>query len=226
MKRSIIPIIIFGFIALFLTSCDKDNYNPPKITLTGKVTYNGEPIGVRGTDRQVQMQLWQDGYDLYEPIEVYIDQEGSFTAKVFKGEYKLVSRDNHGPWVNNRDTVFVNVKGNMEVDYPVTPYYILSNVNITSSGNIVTATFDIDQITAGKNIESIHLYVNRTQFVDQDNKKIDVTDPSLTTGSHTLTADMSSFTKPNEQIMYARIGVKIAGVNHTLYSTGAVKVRG
>ena len=61
---------------LILVGCEYDNYDPPRSFLTGTVTYNGNPVGVRSG--ATQLELWQHGYQLFEKIPVYIAQDGTF----------------------------------------------------------------------------------------------------------------------------------------------------
>jgi hypothetical protein len=79
--------------------------------------YNGEPLGVRGSNGDVYLQFWQDGYELNTSFNVYVGQDGSYSAMLFDGVSKLVMNNNRGPWVNSPDTVTVEVKGSTVKDY-------------------------------------------------------------------------------------------------------------
>src|SRR5690606_10220934 len=72
MKRRAILVAALGA-AVLLTGCDNifglDNYDQPNATLTGRVVYNGEPIGVRSNG--VTLQLWQPSYPLEQNVPVY-----------------------------------------------------------------------------------------------------------------------------------------------------------
>jgi hypothetical protein len=94
------------------------------------------------------LQLYQDGYALHDAISVYVGQDGAFYASLFDGEYKLVTRDGNGPWVNSRDTTIVNVKGKTEIQLNVTPYFSYSNENISVSGSKMNASFTINKIVS------------------------------------------------------------------------------
>ena len=112
---------IFSLLVLVVlfSGCGKDNYDAPDSRLTGTITYNGEALNLRGTGEAIQLQLFQDGYDKHDPISVYVGQDGVFSAMLFDGEYKLVTRDGNGPWVNNRDTMVVNLKGSADIKLEV-----------------------------------------------------------------------------------------------------------
>src|SRR5690606_23325824 len=195
---------------LAVSSCGLDNYDAPESIIYGRVVYNGEPVGVRGTGEAVQLQLYQDGYELRNPIPVYVSQDGTFEAKVFDGEYKLVTRDNNGPWVNDRDTTIVNLRGAAHVDIEVTPFYTLSNVQLSLNGNNVDASFQINEVAGGRDIDYVMVLVGKTMFVDDVSytERLDISDVSA--GS-TITdvIDLSNNTDfKSGRSLYARVGLR------------------
>src|SRR5690606_8160813 len=208
------------------SSCGLDNYDAPESKLVGRVVYNGEPVGVRGTGEAVQLQLYQDGYELHNPIPVYVAQDGSFEAKLFDGEYKLVTRNNNGPWVNDRDTTVVNVKGTANVDIEVTPFYTLSNVQLSLSGSNANASFQINEVAGGLDIEYVMILVGKTSFVDDVSytARVDINEAaagSTVTGSIDLTNN-SDF--KSGKALYARVGLRPVGKDQAIYSQ-VVKLR-
>ena len=120
---------------MMFTACGLDNYDAPQSELHGKITYNGETLGLRGTGEAVQLQLYQDGYELRDNIPVYVGQDGTFKAKLFDGEYKLVTRNQNGPWVNSRDTTVIKLNGSTTIEVKVTPYFTISGTNISLNGS-------------------------------------------------------------------------------------------
>ncbi len=226
MKKYILGISVLC--TLLFSSCEKDNYDEPKSDLVGKIisTTTKEAIGVRQTEGAVQMQLWQDGYELSNvSIPVYVNQDGTFSAKLFNGTYKLVTKDNNGPWVNDRDTIIIQVKGTTSVEYPVKPYFTLSDEKFVLNGNTLTATFNIDQENAIQNrsIERVTLYVNNTVFVDNSFKKANKDVSSPIVGNNSVSLDISNIS--NSVALYARIGIKISGVEQLIYTTGSVRIK-
>lgn len=215
MKTNKFYFIIFS-LAILLAGCGKDNYDAPSSALTGKVVYNGQAIGVKGTGSSVQLELWQDGYPLYTSVPVYVTQEGTFSASLFDGDYKIVSKSGNGPWISTRDTLRFTVKGNTAVDYPVTPFYIISNENFTLSGNTLTATFNINHVSGTQSVERAILVVNKTKFVDETAqiKRVDSLNPAM--GPVTMTMTLSNEVLANN-VLNARVGVKISG-REAIYS--------
>jgi hypothetical protein len=221
MKRKHI-LTILSLSLLTLLSCSKDNYDEPENELTGTIVFNGQPIGLRQTDEAVQMQLWQDGYELYTAIPVYVTQEGTFTAKLFNGTYKLVSRDKNGPWINSRDTVTIQVNGRTTVEYPVKPYYTISNAKYQVEGDSLIATFDVSKANGDEPIEYIRLFINKTKFADIGNNVRSTDAAQKTTGSHRIAMKISD---RSDKYLFARIGVKTSGIDHLIYTVGSEQVK-
>ncbi|MEN6452829.1 MAG: DUF3823 domain-containing protein, partial [Prolixibacteraceae bacterium] len=162
MRKIILYIMLLTIPGAFLPGCGLDNYDAPRSVLTGKVVYNGQNIGVKGTGSTVQLELWQPGYDLYTAIPVYVTQDGSFQTEIFDGDYKLVAKSGTGPWVSSQDTVEVTVKGATTCEYPVMPFYTISNENFSLNGSILTATFSVTGVAATQQLERAILVVNKT----------------------------------------------------------------
>lgn len=207
-------------LATLLVGCGKDNYNEPTSIIEGKVTYNGNNIGVRGTNEVVQLQLYQDGYQLKGHIPVYVKQDGSFSATLFDGKYKLVARSNNGPWVDaSVDTIVVDLKGKTQVTYPVTPYFTVENVELVLNHNkSLKANFNINKIVSTANVRYCSLIVNRTAFVD-DAINIWRKEYSFTQNSVSLLEDLSSLAQiEGNGPLYARIGVRSNLSEQSIYS--------
>ena len=216
MRLNKIYMLIFA-LAILVAGCGKDNYDEPSSMLMGKVVYNSQAIGVKGTGSSVQLELWQDGYQLNTSIPVYLTQDGSFSVSLFDGTYKLVSKSGNGPWVSAQDTVVVNVKGNTTVDYPVTPFYTISEENFSLSGNMLTATFNLAEVSGSQAVERAILVVNKTSFVDETAQiqRVDITNPG--TGQMTMTMVLTDDVLSN-MTLNARVGVKISG-REAIYSS-------
>jgi len=204
--------------AFLLTGCELDNVDPPSSTLSGRVIYQDQPVGVRTNG--VQLELWQRGYQLFTKIPVYVNQDGSYSATLFDGNYKLVRLRDSGPWMNNTDSIDVQVKGNTVIDVPVQPYYIVRNATFAKAGSVITATGQVSQAMAGRTIEAVTLYLNTTQFVDNNNSLIGQTSKTGTALSNLAQPLSFSFTLPAtvRGVCYARLGVKTQGVTELFYS--------
>jgi len=189
---------------LLIAGCKKDNYDKPTSILNGRVVYNKQALGLRSNG--VQLELWQHGYELFTKIPVYINADGAFSAILFDGAYKLVRRQGNGPWLNNTDSIDVNVNGETSIDVDVTPYYLVQNVTYTKNGNTLTAQVDIQMVNNSLPLEAVTLYIGNTGIVDQ------VNNIASASGQTTITVNLPAGAS------FARIGVKTAGIAEQVYS--------
>src|SRR3712207_3825182 len=100
--------------------------------LTGRVVHQGQPVGVRSSG--VQFEIWQRGYQLFTKVPLNIKQDGTFSAALFDGDYKIVRSVGAGPWADNIDTIDVKLNGTAAVEVPVDPYFVLKNVSFEKVG--------------------------------------------------------------------------------------------
>ena len=227
MKKILLNISLCAIAVATFTACELDNYDEPGSMLTGKVVdAAGNPIGVQGSHGNVQLQLWQPSYPLKaDAITVYVAQDGTFSAKLFNGDYVLKLRDGNGPWEHRAgDSLAIHVGGNTAVTFPVQPYYTLSGVTYSLSGTTLSATFTITEATAGRNISEVFLLVNKTQFVDQDDQ-VKSEAGTKTVGTQTVTIDLSGDTWDKNKLLYARVGLRIDGISKGLYDTQVYKAK-
>jgi hypothetical protein len=228
---------------LLLGACDNitglDNRQSPTSVLTGRVVFQGQPVGVRSNG--VQLELWQPGYALNQKIPVHIGQDGTFSATLFDGDYKLNLLANNGPWLNSSDTTLIQLRGTAAVDVPVTPYYTIVNPSFTrgaattaNPGGTVTGTFRVGQINTSRQLEFVGLYVGVTSFVDRINgvsipnaqreRARTAIQTQLTSNSDisitvNLPATIYQSNSPwVRDFVFVRVGVKTVGVNEMLFS--------
>lgn len=160
-------ILVAALICFLFASCEYDNYDAPNARLSGRVVYNNIPVGVR-TDG-TQLELWQDGYELYTKIPVYIAQDGTYSASLFNGRYKLV-RLAGAPWeAQSKDTLEVEVKGNTIFDVPVTPYFIIKNESYQKEAdNTINVKFTIEKIVESAEVTSVNFYLGKNILTDHN----------------------------------------------------------
>ncbi len=219
-------IVILAFFTAGI-SCKKDNYKEPSSTLSGKVVYKGEAIGVE--NYQVPYQLYQFGFGKVGSIDGTFTQEGTYSALLFDGTYKLIIPNGQGPFKWKQlgsgapDSTTVTLNGNQTLDLEVTPYYMIRVPNVTGGANKVTATFKAEKIITdvanAKDIERVTLYINKTQFVSGGNNiatkdlaGASIVDPNNISLNVTVPAIAP------QTYVYARIGLKIAGVEDLIFS--------
>lgn len=206
-------------LALLVVSCGLDNYDEPQSILEGRITYEGNPLSLKGTNGGIQLQLYQDGYANHDPITVYATQDGTFSAILFDGPYKLVTKDKNGPWVNNRDTMYIEVKGKTQCEVKVTPYFTISDENITMTDNIVSGTCNIQQVVQDAKINQAMLLVSQTVFVDENTNIARLNLSNINSGITEFSLDVSSNKNvQSARALFARIGVKATGADQAIYS--------
>ena len=210
---------------MIVFSCKKDNYDAPSSTLSGKLVYKGETFGVEKD--QVPFQLYQFGFGKVGPIGQSFTQDGTYSALLFDGQYKMIVPNGQGPFLwkktaaGNPDTVVITMAGNQTLDLEVTPYYMIRTPQIAASGGKVNATFKVEKIITdanARNIENVGLYINRGQFVSTGNNIASATVSTIADPNNiSLSVTIPTLT-PTQNYVYARIGVKIANVEDRMYS--------
>ncbi|MBD2703557.1 DUF3823 domain-containing protein [Spirosoma sp. BT702] len=235
MKTYILLIATF----LTLTGCAYDNFEPPKSTFEGRLVYKGEPLLMQSanvavgnnSDFPVFLELWQKAYNNRSSIRIPIKQDGTFSSLLFDGEYKLIVPNGQGPFLwkrtasNTPDSLNVTVQGSQKLDIEVMPYYMLRNPKMSLSGRKVSGSVSLEKVitdaTNGKAVERVSLYVNRTQFVDAGNSlnKADLAGADIKDIANVslTTADLPALV-PAQAYVYARIGLKISGVEDMIYT--------
>jgi len=220
MKTKLITCIPALLLALMagLAGCEKDNRTEPKSVLKGRVVFEGQPVGLRSNG--VQLELWQYGYQLFTKIPVHIAQDGTFSASLFDGNYKLVRLRGNGPWTDNTDSIDIELRGSKEIDVPVNPYFVLKNDAYSKGEGKVSATFNVQQVAAGRTLERVNLYLGTTTIVDPSNNVATAQEVAANitdlTKPVTLTATIPAALASREYI-YARVGVKTSGVGEMLF---------
>jgi hypothetical protein len=227
MKRNFqyIALVVFCLAAF---SCKKDNYEEPRSKLSGKFHYQGEPIYVQHD--QVPFELYEYGFGKVGPINGAITQEGTYSHVLFNGNYKLVVRQGQGPFAwpqtgDKSDSLSITVNGDTQVDISVEPYYMVRTPQIAKSGADVSATFRIEKIITDvarvKDLERATLYINKTQFVSEANNinKTNIAGSAITDPNNvTLSVSVPNMS-PVQNYVFARIGLKIAGVEDMIFSS-------
>jgi len=210
---------LVALISLSFAACEVDNYDPPTSMLTGAVTYDGEPIGVRSGG--VQLELWQSGFALNTKIPVNVDQEGRFSASLFDGTYKLTFLAGNGPWVVSTDTIVVNLNGSADITVPAEPYYTVRDETIVRNGGNIEASFRVLAVNDSRALQQVGLYIGTTAILDNINNKLKVELPAAAISSLDELINLSANLGPDlstRDYVFARIGVRTSGVNEMLFS--------
>ncbi len=210
--------IIYSIVLLFVfTSCEYDNYEPPKSQLTGRIVYEGDPVNVRqGVN---VFQLYEPGWENFEPIGLNVKQDGTFSAQLFNGDYQLVLINGNGPWTNQADTIDIHVEGQQELDVPVEPFFMIRNENFEVKASTLKASFNVEQIVNSKEVQFVSLFIGKTMLVDN---RFNVNEERLPSGrienlNETINLEMD-LPEINQDFIFARIGVKTQGNPELIFS--------
>jgi hypothetical protein len=218
---------MLSLLVLVLGACSYDNYEAPGSMFEGNLVYAGTPLNL--DSRNVYMELWEPGWAKKSKIDIHVGQNGAFSALLFDGDYKLFIRRNSVPFMapvndqTNSDTIQVEIRGNKKMDISVTPYYLVKNASITNAGKTVNASFGIEKVITDanqKDVERVTLYINKVNLVSADTK---IGEASLNGGDITDPNDIQLTTQipdmtPAQPYVYARVGIKLAGVDYLIYS--------
>jgi hypothetical protein len=223
MKNKLILLAFFTFL-LIIAGCEYDNYTPPQSLLKGSVVYNNVPVGVRSNG--TQLELWQYKWDTKgvvarAKLAVYIAQDGTYSALLFDGDYKIV-RLAGAPWSNpNTDTLNVTVSGNTTLDVPVTPYFTIAGETYVynKADSSITSTCNITKVGTAA-ITNLTLFAGVTNIVDNtNNSQTNVVTTGLTdlTTPKTNKITLSSANKKRGYV-FVRLGIQISGVSERYFT--------
>jgi len=247
MIRNLARVLAVAATIVVQTGCDNitglDNRPAPSSTITGRIMFQGEPVGVRTGG--VELELWEPLYEeLYgerEKIEINVAQDGTFAAEVFDGDYELNLLANNGPWVNDPTVYQIQLRGSTDIDIPVTPYYTIEDPTYTrgaptgeSPGGTITATFRVGQIDTSRPVEWVGLYIGVTSIVDRNNS-VGIPNAERERSGSSIEAELNgnqtisiTVTLPEDiyesdspwirDFVFARVGVKTSGVGEMLFS--------
>ena len=186
-------ILILG---LFLvTGCELDNFDEPKSEFKGRFVYEGEALQLRGTayDNDCMMYAYQEGpeYENRGAINLFVNSDGEFNSLMYDGFYKIVLRQDRGPWIPRQDTIEVNIKGNQILDVEVTPYFLIKDTKIDFQNKVVKVKCKINQVVETASIDRAVIYISKTKLVDNVAKIAEKSFTNLNPGEHEFTFDLS-----------------------------------
>jgi len=211
MNRVKILCMIMGFFLFY--SCEIDNYDPPTMTLEGKVVdevtgekfFTSQPNGIK-------VRLLEEGFTTPTPFDFWAMSDGTFkNTKLFAAKYKLLILEGAFEDASVEQIDLDLTTGNKVVEFKVMPFIRLKNVAISASGTTVTANYKLERTTSTRKAKSsllilynsVHLHIT-TQGVMKStaNDLSKLTDPDLAAKAF---ADQITGLKPGKY--YARVAV-------------------
>jgi hypothetical protein len=216
MKKLRILITLLSLVAWF-TSCEMneiDNYPQPNAGLSGKIVdvETGEPVQ-QDIIRGAAIEIREHGYDPVTPQYLIIKNDGTYAnTRLFANTYTVQPVRGNFKVVEAKDVV---INGQTTLDFLVTPYIRIKEAKIERDGDIVRATFKMEQ-TSVNNVLKIGLYAHRDPHVGEPmqlaKKEINVN--TVVDVNQVYTIEMDLFSDPdlvnNEgKVMFFRIGALI-----------------
>lgn len=222
-----------GVLALIVTAgCSVDNMDAPDCHVYGKVGWRDAsgtfiPLGVKGSgngaqSRTVVMEIWQGQWGKEAAQDMNVGQDGSFSSYVYPGYIRVIPRASTGPWKETTDSVKVTVKGDTQIEFEVTPYFMVANAEFSynATDKVLDVAFDLLQPDEEAELASIGVLFNERQFVDLTycnyTYNISGAAPGHIEASIPL-QDVSSV--EGKRSLYARVFVKSKQSSQAAYST-------
>ncbi|RVU02905.1 DUF3823 domain-containing protein [Mucilaginibacter limnophilus] len=151
---------IFYIAVIALASCKLDNYEKPTGSLSGKFIdeETGELVQ-QEISLGTMVELREHGYNPVTPQNIIVQPDGTYkNTQLFQAKYSVVpTKGNFMPI----DTQVVDVKSSTELDFKVTPFLRIKDINITKQNGKVVAKFKVEQVYTGAPILAIGLFANK-----------------------------------------------------------------
>ncbi|WP_158861127.1 DUF3823 domain-containing protein [Lunatibacter salilacus] len=193
---------IFYFLALALNySCVIDNYDQPNAELYGTFIDEGtnQPLAqdiINGTVIEIIEHGWVENQTNVTQTLVSTGDGTYRNSQIFSGQYLVRAVRGNFHDIAPIDTM--EIKGRTKLDFLVTPYLRIIEPSIERNGNLVTATFKIEQ-TSTQDVARIGLYVHPNPNVGNPMTLTSRVESTLnrttdTQETFTLTIDLSNNT--------------------------------
>lgn len=225
-------IFLLLLITVLLPGCSTeiDNWDYPRSVVSGRFVYKGQPMQLMSTASDATgsnlLQLHQTGEEWIQGfVKVFTKEDGTFTVNAFDGDYYLTLTPGRGPWQPNTDTVRFSLNGEKrDLDFEVKPYFWISDYKDSYADSTFTASFNLEKVVPAASLERVVILVGTTAIVDNLSKTYEKSFATMSPGDNTVRLnlrELSSSEKANLKRtghLFARIGVKTAGVSDMIYS--------
>lgn len=204
-------------VVLLIASCELnelDNYPEPNAGLYGKFidAETGELVPqdiIRGS----VIEITEHGYDPVTPQYLVVKNDGSYAnTRLFANTYTVQPLRGNFKVVDPQD---VNVNGQTELNFSVTPYIRVKEAQITREGDLITARFKLEQ-TSVSNVLKIGLYAHRDPHVGEPMQlaKIEQNVSAIVDPNQEFTLEMDIYDDPDlfnytGETFFFRIGALI-----------------
>lgn len=180
-NKTTVLIMLLVAASMLVQSCRKDNLEYPSSTLSGRFTYQGQPVKLLHTSPDLfatnpvghlRFQQIKGDQAVYGvgPVDVYARHDGSFSTKFFDGDYNMTTGGTlKNPFEDFTTPKPVTVKGNTDLgNIEVIPYWWMSNLQTTYAGGVFTATFNVAKVSTmpARTLQSVAIFLSPTSLPD------------------------------------------------------------
>lgn len=153
-----LAVILFG-------ACEKDNFDGPTAGLSGRlIDADTKELIQQDIIRGSTIEIVEHGYDPVRPQYLIVKNDGTYeNSMLFDNMYTV--RPVRGNFVTP-EAIDIRISGKTVQDFTVTPYLRIQDLNITKQGNLVVATFRLQQNVIG-NVQKIGIYVDKDPRVGE-----------------------------------------------------------
>ncbi len=135
--------------AISITSCELDNLDGPDAGLFGEIrdAETGELVPQDIINGSL-IEIWEYGWETVTPQRLQIKNDGTYKdSRLFSNTYDAIpiNTNFHNNATISVDTVQVIVSGQTELNFTVTPYVRIVDLEITQSGTRAVANFRLEQ---------------------------------------------------------------------------------
>nr|WP_294795351.1 DUF3823 domain-containing protein [uncultured Mucilaginibacter sp.] len=240
-------IMVLAAASMLVQSCGKDNMKYPSSTISGRFTYQNQPVGLIFSNPDIiatagsttaamllqQKTGAQPAYGVGE-VSVYTRHDGSFTGKFFDGDYLARTQGGKVPFEDFTNKPF-SVKGDTNFgNVEVVPYWWMNNLATTYAGGVFTATFNLTKPSANtaRTLDRVYIFLSPDNTPDIQSSTqgavrsfvagvnaggIVVPAAASSGGAVTVKFDLNTLTAGEKQFLRA------FGNNSTIWASVAVK---
>jgi hypothetical protein len=214
--------------------CKYDNYAPPSLTYSGRLTFQGDTFHYDGNPARGLFNLLQSGYGKVDPgIGMRVDQNGSFSQLLFKGHYGLTLDNYAYPFeftdFKSRgaglgyDTLSFDIAQNVSRNFEVTPYYKISDFQVAVDGINIVAKFKVTKVAGTVSeappIVNARIYLSTSSVVNSATPCVATAAVDNVSWDTELTVPISvvsyrnAYTNNFRDYAFARVSIELQGVS-------------
>ncbi|SEM42923.1 Protein of unknown function [bacterium A37T11] len=223
--KNLLFFSLLGF-PMLIISCSHDNYLTPNGEITGAIVDNTTGSAVLTEQPNgMKIRLLEVSYGAnVTPIDFWAKPDGTFeNANVFAGKYKVVPIE--GAFFP-ADTATVDVKGQTEVNFKVTPFLVIDATLSTMAGGI-SASYQLSREKIGDKIVEAKIIVSEYPSVGNTINEYSVSRDLSATADETVlvthyTDKVTGLT--SEKVYYARVAARTNNANKKYNYSEVVKL--